>query len=75
MQTYRPSEALNGLMTARDFITRFATGVLELMPDPDVGIEEMTAEGHAEARKLGLPYSASGQYAPVVWELAWTKAI
>lgn len=70
---YLPGEALTGLMTAREWTTRFWPGLFQCMADEDRHFEEVTQHGHDEAARLGLPISLTGEYPPIVWELEATR--
>ena len=59
---------LNVLLTAREFLTRFEPGALNLLPKPERKLREDTILAAAIATRNGLPLAADGRYPLAVWE-------
>lgn len=70
VSNYRPGEAMNTTVTAREFMARHEPAALEMLADQERDLIEITDIAHTTARRLGLEHSPAGQYAPVVWEIA-----
>jgi hypothetical protein len=56
-------------MTAREYLTRFEPGTLELMADPEAALKEETEKAAVIAIQRGLQPSEAGTYPLAVWRV------
>ena len=56
------------VLTAKEFLTRFEPGALNLLLEPEKALREDTLRAAAFASENGLPPAADGRYPVSVWE-------
>jgi len=64
-------DALTKPITASEWLERFAPGMLECAEDHDELFADVTACGHADAARLGVPHSEAGAYPAVIWAMGF----
>jgi hypothetical protein len=62
------SSTMRVLLTAKEFLTRFEPGALNLLPDPEKALGEDTLRAAALATQNGIQPAADGRYPLSVWE-------
>jgi hypothetical protein len=60
--------AKRALLTAKEFLTRFEPGALNLLSEPERTLREDTLRAAAIATWSGLEPAADGRYPLAVWE-------
>ena len=62
------SSTMRVMLTAKEFLTRFEPGALNLLSEPEKALREDTFRAAALASENGLSPAADGRYPVSVWE-------